>query len=260
MKLQVLVSTMHQTDHSLLKKMNIQSDAIVINQCDINKFEEFEYKGHKIKFLSFNERGVGLSRNTALMRSDGDICIFADDDVTYVNGYKEVILETFAKIPDADVIVFNVIGTNPDRMPYIIPKQSRVRIFNCLRYGTYRIAVRNESIKKSNIYFSLLFGGGAKYSAGEDSLFMIDCIRKGLKVYASPVVIGEVNHQDSTWFNGYTDKYFMDKGVFYYSMSKRWAWLLCLQFAIRHRNLFKNKKTITEAYKLMIKGIKAFLR
>ena len=60
MNLQVLVSTMHQTYPSLLEKMNIQSDAIIINQCDRNEFEEFEYKGNNIKFLSFAERGVEI--------------------------------------------------------------------------------------------------------------------------------------------------------------------------------------------------------
>ena len=42
MKLQVLVSCMHQQDYSLLEKMNIQTDAIIINQCDINKFENIK--------------------------------------------------------------------------------------------------------------------------------------------------------------------------------------------------------------------------
>lgn len=69
MKLQVLVSTMHQTDHSLLEKMNIQSDAIVINQCGHDCIERFTFPGHDILWMSMNERGVGLSRNNALMRA-----------------------------------------------------------------------------------------------------------------------------------------------------------------------------------------------
>ena len=92
MRLQVLISTMHQTDHSLLDKMNIQSDAIVINQCDRNEIEEFEYKGHHIQWMSLKERGVGLSRNTALMRADADIVLFADDDVIYDDGYEKKLL------------------------------------------------------------------------------------------------------------------------------------------------------------------------
>ncbi len=47
MNLQVLVSTMHQEDHSLLEKMNINSYAIIGNQCDQNSIEDFEWDGHK---------------------------------------------------------------------------------------------------------------------------------------------------------------------------------------------------------------------
>ena len=83
MKVQVLVAAMHQKDHSLLEKMNIRSDAIVANQCDRNEFEDFTWNGHKIRYLSFAERGVGLNRNNALMRATGDICLFADDDMRY---------------------------------------------------------------------------------------------------------------------------------------------------------------------------------
>lgn len=34
MGLEVLIATMHQTDYSLPEKMNVESDAVVINQCD----------------------------------------------------------------------------------------------------------------------------------------------------------------------------------------------------------------------------------
>ena len=51
MNVQVLVATMNQTDYTLLKKMNIQTNAIVGNQCDKNEITEFEYNGHQIKWL-----------------------------------------------------------------------------------------------------------------------------------------------------------------------------------------------------------------
>lgn len=255
MNLQVLVSTMHQKDHGLLNKMNIQSDAIIVNQCNMNKFEEFDYKGYNIRFLSLAERGVGLSRNTGLMRVTADICIFADDDVVYDEGYRETVIEAFKNNPKADVILFNVLSTNPERPSFVITKENRIRFYNIFRYGTFRIAVRMTSIYQSNISFSLLFGGGAKYSAGEDSLFLNDCLRSGLKVFSSPQNIGIVTQSESTWFKGYTDKYFIDKGVFYATLSKKWSKLLISQFAIRHRNLFEKDKTVIEAYKLMCKGI-----
>jgi glycosyltransferase involved in cell wall biosynthesis len=247
---------MHQNDYNLIDAMNIQSDVIVINQSDRNYFDEFMHKDNKIKFLSFNERGIGLSRNNAFMRATADICLFADDDVTYVDDYKESILMSFKNNPKADIILFNVPSTNPDRPSHQTTKKGRVRLFNCLKYGAVRIAVRTEKVREENIHFSLLFGGGAKYGSGEDSLFIFECIKKGLKVYAEPKVIGYVSQESSSWFNGYTDKFFIDKGVLFACLSKRLAWLLCLRFVIRQRNLFKSNKSVKEAFKLMIEGTK----
>lgn len=258
MKFEVLVSTMNRTNHDLLDEMNIRSGAVVINQCDRNEFDKLDYKGNSIKFLSFAERGVGLSRNTALIHAKSDICLFADDDVVYENGYQEIIMEAFEQNPKADMIMFNVPSRNAGRPGYTIRKHGRVRWFNCLRYPTYKIAIRTSAQKKSNTYFSLHFGGGAEYSHGEDSLFISDFIKKGLKVYASPAIIGHVDHNESTWFEGFTDEYFIDKGALYYCMSKRWSKLLCLQFVLRHYKMFQKDKTIVDAFKLMIEGAKEY--
>lgn len=255
MSLQVLVATMNQNDYGLIETMNINSDAIIINQSNRNEFEKVDYNGNKINFLSLNERGVGLSRNNALMRATSDICLFADDDVTYIDCYDKIIISSFKENPNADVILFNVPSNNPDRPTYTIDKYSRVRWYNCQRYGAVKIAARTVKLKQANIYFSLLFGGGAKYSSGEDSLFISDCIRKGLKVYANPEIIGYVDQQSSSWFEGYTDKYFFDKGVFYACLSKRWAKLIILQDILRHNKKWKDQISISKAYKLMQQGL-----
>ena len=70
-KVQVLVAAMNQHDYSLLDKMNIQSDVIVANQSDFNRVDVFDYKGNQAIYLNFEERGVGLNRNNALMRATG---------------------------------------------------------------------------------------------------------------------------------------------------------------------------------------------
>ncbi len=50
------------------------------------------------------------------------------------------------------------------------------------------------------------------YSWGEDTLFLKELIEKGLKLYKSPIRIASVDMSDSTWFKGYNEKYFKDKG------------------------------------------------
>ncbi len=257
-KLQVLTVTMNRHDYSLLDKMNIQTDAMIGNQSDENSKVEFEHNGHRVIWYSWDERGVGLNRNNLLMRADADIVLFSDDDVVYDDGYEDIVLKAFEEHPEADVIVFNVIPIPESIDPCLVTKWKRIRFLSCLKYGAVRIAARVSALRDSNVYFSLLFGGGARFSSGEDSLFMADCVRKKMKVYGYPARIGEVYFESSSWFRGYNEKYFMDKGIFFYFLSGRFYYLLCIQYCIRRRKLFSEYYTPFRALKLMLKGIKTY--
>lgn len=87
MTLQVLLSTMNQKNFNLVKKMNIQTNTIIINQCDKNSKDKIIYKGNEINMLSYEERGLSVSRNKALKYAQSDICLIADDGLIYVDNY-----------------------------------------------------------------------------------------------------------------------------------------------------------------------------
>lgn len=233
MSVQVLIATMNQNDHKLLDKMNIQTDSIVGNQCDRNCVEYLEYHGLYATYLNFAERGVGLNRNNALMRATADICLFADDDMVYVEGYGKLIEDAFKEHPEADILVFNIIGRN-----HII-KYHRVGYLNYLRYGTARIAIRLNSVKNKGIYFNQCFGGGTDHCHGEDNLFLCECLNKGLKIYAIPLLLAKLKDgRASTWNFEDMNKYLVDQGCLYKTISKRWWVLLCLQDAVRHHRRY----------------------
>lgn len=258
MKLELLVSTMNQKDTSIAEKMNIVSDVIIINQGDYYDYTEIKNKKNLIRMYSFNEKGVGKSRNNALMRSNADICVLADDDVVYVDNYEDIILNEFIKNPKADVIVFGVtiIDNKGERFKKL--ENKRVRYFNSLKYGAVRIAFRREAILKSNIHFTLLFGGGARYGSGEDTIFLTDCLKKGLKVYTCPQKIADVYNYQSSWFTGYNKKFFIDKGALFSAVMPKLSYILALQFAIRKHSLYKNQMNLREAFDYMVQGIKKY--
>lgn len=232
MKVQVLVAAMNQNDHSLLDKMNIQSDVIVGNQSDYNSIEHFKYKEHQATYLNFAERGVGLNRNNALMRATGDICLFADDDMVYEDNYVEMMEKAFMDFPGADVIVFNLKEKVPTRK--VITKPTKVGYLNYLRYGTARIAVRLRSVKKHGIFFNQCFGGGTEHCHGEDNLFLNACLKNGLNIVAIPEYIATLTEERASgWNNGYDEKYIRDQGILFRTLSRRWWRLLCLQDAVR---------------------------
>jgi glycosyltransferase involved in cell wall biosynthesis len=249
MRIQILVASMNQQDHSLPEKMAIKCDAIIGNQCDHYSVEELEWNGHTIKYLNCAERGVGLNRNNALMRADADICLFADDDMIYCENYIETVMSAFKKYPDADVIAFNLIEENPTR--YVIKRDVKVGYFNYLRYGTARIAVKLKSVRENGISFNLCFGGGTEHSHGEDNLFLTDCLKKGLKMYAVPCYIAKLTEErTSTWNKGYDEKYLRDQGYLYRAISRRWWKILCLQDAIRRSKSYGIGWR--KAYKMML--------
>ena len=255
MELQLLVSAVDKEPRILAEQMNISSDAIIINQGSNFGYDEFECKGHTVKAYSFAERGVGLSRNNALLRADSDICLFSDEDIVYCDDYKQLVLEEFRKNPKADMILFNI-EVGESRRTYYIEEYGKVKVYNSGRYPTYSFAARVDKLHKHNITFSLLFGGGAKYSNGEDSLFIREVLKKGLKVYKAPVTLGRETERESTWFSGYHEKFFFDRGVLYHHLYGKLAKLIALRFLLKHKAVMCQDISWKEAYKLMKKGIR----
>lgn len=255
MTYQLLISTMHRTDDTILEKMRICSDAIVINQCDYFDKKNIEHNGHQIMFFSFDERGVGLSRNSAMMRATADIIEFADDDMIFTDSYREVVLREFEAHPEADAILFSVESLNPERPLLKIHKFARVRRREALKYGCARLAIRREKVLYNNIAFSLLFGGGAKYGSGEDTLFLQDCLRAGLRIYKSPVKVADITQEDSTWFHGYTEKYFTDKGALFAAAMPKMCYAYALATAMCSSIPGFGKLTV---FRLYVKGARNF--
>jgi len=254
MRLQLLVSVMNQDAHALVEKMNIATDAVIVNQCDQYAYEEFLHKSRKIRFFSMKERGVGLSRNHALLRAEEEISLFSDEDIVYEDGYEEKVLGEFQKHPEADMILFNF-DVQEERRTYYNAAWKRVHLYNCGRYPTFCFAIRTARMHAMNLTYSLLFGGGARYSNGEDSLFIRDCIKKGLKVFTSPEVLGTEEGRPSTWFHGYTEKFFYDRGVLYHYLYGRMAIPLAIRFLVKHKNVMCQEIPVRRAYALMRQGL-----
>lgn len=256
-KLEVLCVTMKQTDFSKLEEMNIQSDVVYANQSSETKYEEIAFGDHSAKMITTATRGVGVNRNLALLYAKGEYLLFSDDDLKYVDGYTEIVEKAFEEIPDADCIIFNIETVGSDIARRKNAKIKRVRWYNALNYGAVRLAVKRVSVSREGIMFNTNFGGGTPFSCGEDTLYIVDMLNSKFKIYAYPQTIAVVDQNQSTWFSGFNEKFYYDKGVLFASVSRRWARFLCLQSLIRHPDYKKNDLTFSEAYRLMKSGIKA---
>jgi hypothetical protein len=118
------------------------------------------------------------------------------------------------------------------------------------------MSFKRSSIDWNNIKFHHYFGGGARYSCGEDSMFLNDCFKKKLNIYTCSDTIGIVNHKESTWYDGINDKFLIDKGILFYALMGNLSYAAGLYHCVKHRKSLYNKMGWKEAFKLIIKGVK----
>lgn len=257
LNIEVMVASMGQKDFSLCQKMNINTDVVIANQSDRFIYREERFGSFTAKMITTATKGVGLNRNIGLQYATGDILIFSDDDIIYYDGYENIIAKAFDELPDADVIIFGMRYLKNGEV-YTVDKYrtQKLHFWNGLRFGTFQIAVRSISMLKANLHFSHLFGGGCIYSAGEDSLFLMDCFRHKLNLYTYAAVIGDNTEGSSTWFHGYTEKFFHDRGVLAAALFPRLSGCMCLYYLFVYRKQ-RDIKNIRK-YQLMKSGVKEF--
>lgn len=232
-KLQVLVATMGQKDLSLAKKMNLSCSAILANQ---DGRENIQEQG-LVKMITTATRGVGRNRNIALAAATGEYLLFADDDMVYYDGLETALERAFQENPRADVLIFGIDILREGKISEErhFSEVQRVRLWNSMRYGCVRIAIRREVVQRAQIVFDEHFGGGCLFSAGEDSLFLKHCLDAGLRIYTYPYVLGTCCKDVSSWFVGYNEKYFYDKGVLVRHLFPKTAYFMAPYFAIRFK-------------------------
>lgn len=254
MKVQILVSTMNLNDaHLLYDKMNIKSDSIIINQCEQEGKKRYDIKGKILEVNSYKEKGLSKSRNRALENANAEICVISDDDVKFIDYADKIISKAFEQNPNYDIIAFQVEGIDQVFKKYPL-KAKTIGYISSMKIASVEIAFRLSSIREKEIKFNELFGSGAKYNMGEENIFLYECLRRGLKIKYVPTKIADLYVGDSSWFKGYTDKYFIDKGAAFTAMSKKCSLFLIIQFVIRKYLLYKSEKSLLDALMLMIKG------
>ena len=234
MKVEVLVSAVEQDAAELVAKMNIHTDAVLVNQCGRYGYEETAVTGGMVKCLSMPKRG---------------------EDIVLTDDYEKRILQAYQELPEADMILVNV-KVAPSRKTYWNQDIHRISYRNYGRYPAYSITAKVEALKRANVYYSVLFGGGARYSNGEDSLFLRDCLKAGLRIYAHTICIGEEIERKSTWFSGYHEKFFKDRGVLYHFLYGKMALPLAFRFLWVHRRQMCQDISLPKAFALMRAGIR----
>lgn len=257
MTLEVLISCMHQKDASIIQRTNIQSDVLVINQCDENKIEEFDFKNKKgenchARIIYTKERGLSKSRNMAIRYAKGDICLICDDDEVLSNTYKEDIINAFVQYSNYDIIVFRV---NYSKKKYP-SKKLKIGYIRALKVSSVQIAFKRKKIIEKNICFNEKMGAGTGNGSGEENRFLYDCLNAHLQILYLPICIAKVDVLgESSWFKGYDNSFFLNKG-WANKMIFGHLGAICYDayFAVRKYKLYATENAFLNALFYMLKG------
>ena len=129
-----------------------------------------------------------------------------------------------------------------------------------MRVSSNQITFRRNSIVKNKLNFDINFGSGGINYLGEDTIFIYDALKKGLKIVYNNNIILKMPKSKSSWFKKYDEVYFKSLGACYYRISKRFYKLLIFQFAIRKYNRYKKDINIINAIKQMKNGVKDYIK
>ena len=253
MKLEVLMSCMHQEDDSLVRASRLTGDVVVINQCDQDGYMEYPTQNGMAKMFSVRGRGLTRSRNLAIEKSTADVCLLCDDDEEFVPNYRRGILEAYQSLPQADVLIFKMVN-RPKAFP---DRVMRLRFPKTLKVCSWQISFRREPLLAAGVRFDELLGAGTGNGGEEELKFLTDCEKAGLKIYYVPAEIASVAQDKSTWFHGFTETFFENRGATTrYILGPSLASAYALYYIIRKRKMYQATISPFKALRAIFRGIR----
>lgn len=243
MSFQLLISTMNNKFHS--RNLTIDTSHLIINQ-----ITEDIIPVKNANTINMYTTGLSLSRNQALNKASGDICLISDDDLTYIPNIDQSIQKIFNQYPDADIITFKISKSEDLDYKKYPDKPFYHNIRTLMKVSSVEIAIRREVID-SNLRFDENFGLGAKYPTGEEVIFLTDALKQGKSILFYPLNIA-IHPEVSSGSDYSVNNLAKAKGAMLYRIFSAKSYLLCLAFALKHHT--KTPYTLQEFTRELISG------
>lgn len=254
-----LVATMNQPDLTFFENMNINTQAVIVNQLtEITEDACIIPEKEAVKCISYEGKGLSKSRNIALQQATADIVVVADDDVEYVDDVVTIIDNAYQAYQDADVICFIVERTGTPTPKKFRAISSEENYLSILKVSSVEVTFKRSAIEEKGLLFNELIGAGEALYCGEESAFLYAALRAGLTVRYVPIKIGTTDMSTSTWFSTYNQQYFESKGAAFYVMTSKWYGILMIQFIIRKQKIVKGDYSYLAVLKMMNNGVKVY--
>ncbi len=252
-KTEILLSCMFLSDSKeMIKRSHITSDTVIINQCDEENYKEENICNALLRTFSVTDRGLTKSRNLAISKSQADICIICDDDEIFNDGYEKAVSSAYDALPDADIIIFDMV----DRPLKWGNRIKRLGYIDLMSVSSWQITFRREKLLASGVLFDENMGAGSGNGAEEEFRFLTQCRKAKLRIYHYPFRLASVAQTQSTWFKGFDEEFFVNRGnTTRYIMGLPLSVLYAAYYAFAKRKQLSGMSML-RAFSYTVKGIK----
>jgi len=145
----------------------------------------------KIEIIQLPNLGVAKSRNAAIDSTQTKYLLFGDDDVTFKKEGIYEVIDYMDENPEISVIMAEAVDETGKLRKHYPTREHSLGLTNSAKAATYEMVIRISDIKATGIRFDENFGAGAVNYLGDEYIFIVDCLRSGLKGKFLPIVIAE---------------------------------------------------------------------
>lgn len=251
MKISVLIPTLGirlKEIERLIKTLESQSyknfEVIFITQDNHEKIEKIiiKHKTLKIIQIKMDEKGLSRARNKGLSVASGEIIVLSDDDCWYPVNAFETVVNTFAKVRSAKIILSQILDPEQNIL-YKNYNSKEGYIKNKLQLmskSSIEIAFKKDLLLYKE--FDERLGLGSEFVCGEEIDYLINNYEKN-SIYYIPVVT--VYHKKKK--KGSSKERIVAKGAIY---GKNYNKIICIIVLLRDLLIKKenNFKYFMEGY------------
>jgi glycosyltransferase involved in cell wall biosynthesis len=133
-----------------------------------------------VRYFRWADSGTSRNRNHALRLARGEVCLIADDDVSFLPGWSDVILSTFRANPRIVFATFISLSKHgqPRKVSYPVDARSHSRE-TVSDVSEIEIAFRLDEVRALGVEFDERVGPGTRIVLGEGYFFLKYILERG---------------------------------------------------------------------------------
>lgn len=216
MKIQICISTLNEGISKVIQSLPQLDNVSYLVGHQVSKEFERQYDEvyaqvkrdflcrSDIEYVRLDTLGLSKSRNELIQLAKGDILLFSDDDVSYLDDLALKVNRAYSRKPNAKSITFQFVSAHKSYSA----NQYRHSYASAMKVSSIEITARREFLVANHLRFDERFGLGTSSPSGEEFIFITDMLKKSRDVFYEPEAL--TVHPDISSGNSF---YLNDKGI-----------------------------------------------